>query len=40
MKLLATIEEDAGLPMETQAAQIVFHICWACQTVRADYQID
>jgi hypothetical protein len=40
MKLLASIESDARFPMETHGAQIVFHICWACQTIYADYQID
>ncbi len=40
MKLLAVIDDDAGFPMKTECAQIVFHLCWACQTVHAEYQID
>jgi len=40
MKLLATIDNDAGFEMKTEAAQIVFHICWACQTIHGDFQID
>jgi hypothetical protein len=40
MKLLATIESDAGFKMETDGAQIIFHICWACHTIHGDHQID
>ena len=40
MKLLAVIDQDAGLPLEMSGAQIVFHLCWACRTVHGHYQID
>jgi hypothetical protein len=40
LKELAVIDQDAGLEMETSAAQIVFRICWACQLIHAKYQID
>lgn len=40
MKLLAVIDEDASFPMETNCAQVVFHFCWACQSVHGEYQID
>jgi hypothetical protein len=38
MKELAVIGDDAGFEMETNAAQIAFHICWQCHTVQADYR--
>jgi len=40
MKLLATIEQDTGFEMESHDAQIVFYICWACQTIHGDCQSD
>jgi len=40
MKELAVIEDDANFEMETSCAQIIFHICWACQTIHAEYGID
>jgi hypothetical protein len=40
MKELAVISDDAGFPMQTYCAQIVFYMCWKCHTIEADYQID
>ncbi|MBN1909230.1 MAG: hypothetical protein JW818_05795 [Pirellulales bacterium] len=40
MKELAVIDMDAGFEMKTNCAQIVFHICWKCQTIHAGYQCD
>lgn len=40
LKPLAVIDNDAGFDMKTSYAQIVFHICWSCNTVHASYQID
>jgi len=40
MKELAVIADDAGFEMETNCAQIAFHICWKCNTIHAGYRID
>jgi hypothetical protein len=38
MKELAVIDVDAGFEMKKAYAQIVFHICWKCLTIHADYR--
>ena len=40
MKELALIDDDAGFEMESNGAQIAFHLCWACHTVHAGYHVD
>ncbi len=40
MKVRAVIDADAGFGMDTKGAQIVFHVCWKCLTMRAAYRID
>lgn len=40
MKELAVIDVDAGFEMESNYAQIVFHICWKCLTVQGGYHCD
>jgi len=38
MKELAVIDMDAGFEMDKCYSQIVFHICWKCLTIHADYR--
>jgi hypothetical protein len=40
MKELAVIDVDAGFEMESNYAQIAFHMCWKCLTVHAEYRCD
>jgi hypothetical protein len=40
MKELAVIDRDCDLGFDMQWAQIAFHICWACNTVHAQYRVD
>lgn len=37
MKPLAIVDHDAGLEMETNGSSISFWLCWACNTVLANY---
>ncbi|PHR86460.1 MAG: hypothetical protein COA78_37940 [Blastopirellula sp.] len=38
MKELAVIDVDSGFEFKSNYSQIVFHICWKCSTIHADYR--